>query len=107
MNLLVRLLLDIKTDFLPLPFALIASLSTSLRHPGTEANTEGVTSGSRSRDRVCSVRIVKAAQSYFSTRTLRGPIKSEYHTSCFNNIVMILSCHWINIEIGHGNIKVS
>lgn len=76
MNLLVRLLLDIKTDFLPLPFVSIASLSAFLRHPGTEANTEGVASGSRSRDRVCSVRIVKAVQSYFPTRTLRGPTKS-------------------------------
>lgn len=80
MNLLVRLLLEIKTDFLPRPFVLIASLRAFLRHSGTEANIEGVTSGSRTKDRVCSVRIVKAAQSIFPTGTLRGPTKNRYST---------------------------
>lgn len=65
MNLLVRLLLEIRTDFLPLPLVLIASLSASLRHSGTEANIEGVASGSRTNNRVRTLRIVKAVQSFF------------------------------------------
>ena len=65
MNLLVRLLLEIKTDFLPLPLVLIASLRASLRHSGIEASIEGVTSGSRTNDRVRTLRLVKAAQSFF------------------------------------------
>lgn len=62
MNLLVRLLLEIKTDFLPFPLVLIASLRASLRHSGIVANIEGVTSGSRVNDWVCPARIVTAAQ---------------------------------------------
>jgi hypothetical protein len=65
MNLFVRLLLEIKTDFLPLPFVLIASLRASLRHSGIEAKIEGVASGSRTNDRVCTLRLVKAAQPFF------------------------------------------
>jgi hypothetical protein len=52
MNLLVRLLLEIKTDFLPRPLVLIASLRALRRHSGIEANIEGVASGSRTNDRV-------------------------------------------------------
>lgn len=52
MNLLVRLLLEIKTDFLPFPLVLIASFRASLRHSGIEASIEGVTSGSLTKDRV-------------------------------------------------------
>ena len=65
MNLLVRLLLEIRTDFLPLPLVLIASLSASLRHSGIEANMEGVISGSLTNDRVRTLRVVKAAQTFF------------------------------------------
>ena len=65
MNLLVRLLLEIRTDFLPLPLVVIASLSASLRHSGIEANTEGVTPGSRTNDLVRTLRLVKAAQTFF------------------------------------------
>lgn len=65
MNLLVRLLLEINTDFLPLPLVLIASLSAFLRHSGIEARTEGVTSGSLTNDRVRALRVVKAPQSFF------------------------------------------
>jgi hypothetical protein len=76
MNLLVRLLLEIKTDFLPL--VLIASLSASLRHSGIEANIEGVASGSRTNRRVRTLRLVKVAHSIlFPTATLRGPTKNS------------------------------
>jgi hypothetical protein len=68
MNLLVRLLLEIKTDFLPLPLVVIASLRASRRHSGIEANTEGVASGSRTNDRVRALRNVKTAQSFFLLR---------------------------------------
>lgn len=61
MNLLVILLLDTKTDFLPLPLVLIASLRASLRHSGIEASMEAVTSGSLTSDLI---RVVKAAQSF-------------------------------------------
>ncbi len=65
MNLLVRLLLEIKTDLLPRPLVLIASLSAFLRHSGIEASIEGVASGSRTNDRVRTLRIVKATQTFF------------------------------------------
>ena len=88
MNLLVRLLLEIKTDFLPLPFVLIASLSASLRHSGIEASIEGVASGSRTNDRVRTLRIVKAAHSIlFPTGALRGPTKNHHDTSISCNTV--------------------
>ena len=75
MNLFVRLLLEIKTDFLPL--VLIASLSASLRHSGIDAKIEGVASGSRTSDRVRTLRPVKSVQSCSPTWTLRGPIKNR------------------------------
>ncbi len=79
MNLLVRLLLEIRTDFLPLPLVLIASLSASLRHSGIEANIEGVTSGSRTNRRVRTLRLVKTTHSILSpTLTLRGPTKNQH-----------------------------
>jgi len=81
MNLLVRLLLEIKTDLLPLPLVLITSLSAFLRHSGIEANIEGVASGSRTNDLVRTLWLVKTAHSIFSpTLTLRGPTKNQYDT---------------------------
>jgi hypothetical protein len=68
MNLLVRLLLEISTDFLPLPRVLIASLRASRRHSGIEASIEGVASGSRTNDRVRTLRLVKAAHPFFLCR---------------------------------------
>jgi len=77
MNLLVRLLLEIKTDLLPLPLVLITSLSAFLRHSGIEANIEGVASGSRTNDLVRTLWL----HSIFSpTLTLRGPTKNQYDT---------------------------
>ena len=67
MNLLLRLLLEIKTDLLPFPLVSIASLRASLRHSGIDANIEGVTSGFRVRDRVRAVRVVTAAQIFLPT----------------------------------------
>ena len=61
----MRLLLEIKTDLLPRPLVLIASLSVFLRHSGIEASIEGVASGSRTNDRVRTLRVVKAAQTFF------------------------------------------
>jgi hypothetical protein len=88
MNLLVRLLLEIKTDFLPLPLVLIASLSASLRHSGIEANIEGVASGSRTNDRVRALWPVKAAHSILSpTLALRGPTKIHHSTRISCNTV--------------------
>jgi hypothetical protein len=72
-NLLVRLLLEIRTDFLPR--ALIASFSASLRHSGIEAKIDGVASGSRTSRRVRTVRPVKSVQHFSPTRALRGPTK--------------------------------
>lgn len=81
MNLLVRLLLEIRTDFLPLPLVLIASLRASLRHSGIEANIEGVASGSRTNRRVRTLPLVKTAHSILSpTATLRGPTKNQSDT---------------------------
>ena len=92
MNLFVRLLLEIKTDFLPLPFVLIASLSASLRHSGIEANIEGVASGSRTNDRVRALRAVKDAHSFLSpTGTLRGPTKNHHDTSISCNTMLIMT----------------
>lgn len=65
MNLLDKLLLEIRTDFLPL--LLIASLSASLRHSGIEAKIEGVAFGSWISDRVCTLRLVKSVQSCSSS----------------------------------------
>ena len=77
MNLFVRLLLEIKTDFLPLPFVLIASLRAFLRHSGIEANIDGVASGSRTNLLVRTLLLVKTAHSsIFPTPTLRGPTKT-------------------------------
>ena len=92
MNLFVRLLLEIRTDFLPLPFVLIASLSASLRHSGIEASIEGVASGSRTNDRVRTLRAVKAAHSIlFPTGTLRGPTKIHDDTSNSCNTTSVLT----------------
>ena len=91
MNLLVRLLLEIKTDFLPLPFVLIASLSASLRHSGIEASIEGVASGSRTNDRVRTLWLVKTAHSSLSpTVTLRGPTKIQHDIGISCNTVHVL-----------------
>jgi hypothetical protein len=62
MNLLVRLLLDISTDFLPR--LLTASFSASLRHSGIEANIDGVASGSRTSLRVRTLRPVTLVQTF-------------------------------------------
>ncbi len=75
MNLLVRLLLEIKIDFRPL--LLTASLSAFLRHSGIDAKIDGVTSGSRTRDRVRTLRLVKSVQLFSHTRTLRGPMRFD------------------------------
>ena len=92
MNLLVRLLLEIKTDFLSLPFVLIASLSASLRHSGIEASIEGVASGSRTNGRVRTLRAVKDAHSIlFHTGTLRGPTKIHDDTSISCNTMSVLA----------------
>jgi hypothetical protein len=88
MNLFVRLLLEIRTDFLPLPLVLIASLSASLRHSGIEANIEGVASGSRTNDRVRTLRNVMAAHSTLSpTGALRGPTKNLHDIGSSCNVV--------------------
>jgi hypothetical protein len=90
MNLLVRLLLEIKTDLLPFPLVLIASLRASLRHSGIDANMEGVASGSRVRNRVRAVRIVTAAQIFLPTRALRGPTKIWHDTGISRNTVTVI-----------------
>lgn len=90
MNLLVKLLLEIKTDFLPFPLVLIASLRASLRHSGIVANIERVASGSRVRDRVCPVRIVTAAQTFLPARALRGPTKIWHDTDTLRNTVTVI-----------------
>ena len=90
MNLFVRLLLEIRTDFLPLPFVLIASLSASLRHSGIEASIEGVASGSRTNRRVRTLRLDNAAHSILSpTATLRGPTKIRHDTGISCNTVWV------------------
>jgi hypothetical protein len=58
---LVRLLLDIKTDFLPLPSGVDELSSVSLRQSGIEAKIDTVASGSRTIDLVC-VLFVKPVQ---------------------------------------------
>ena len=58
---LERLLLDIKTDFLPLPSGVDDLRSVSLRQSGIEAKTDTVASGSRAIDLVC-VLFVKPVQ---------------------------------------------
>jgi len=55
MKRLERLLLEIKTDFRPLPSAVAESRRTSLRQSGIEAKVDGVASGSRAIDLVCVV----------------------------------------------------
>jgi len=50
MKRLARLLLEIKTDFLPLPSVVADSRRTSLRQSGIEARTDAVASGSRAID---------------------------------------------------------
>ncbi len=65
MNLFVRLLLEIKTDFLPL--LLTASLRAFLRQSGIDANIDGVASGSRTIDRVRTLRLVKSVQLFSPT----------------------------------------
>jgi len=65
MNLLVRLLLEIRADFLPLLST--ASLSAPLRHSGIEAKIDGVASGSRTSDRVRALRLVKSVQLFSPT----------------------------------------
>jgi len=47
MKRLARLLLDIKTDFLPLPSGVDDLRSVSLRQSGIDAKTDAVASGSR------------------------------------------------------------
>ena len=61
MNRLARLLLDIKTDFLPLPSGVDELMSVSLRQSGIDAKTDAVASGSRTIDLVCVV-FVKPVQ---------------------------------------------
>jgi hypothetical protein len=46
------LLLEIKTDFLPLPSGVDESRRTSFRQSGIDANTDAVASGSRTIDLV-------------------------------------------------------
>ena len=61
MNRLARLLLDIKTDFLPFPSGVDELRSVSLRQSGIEAKTDAVAFGSRTIDLVC-VLFVKPVQ---------------------------------------------
>ena len=61
MKRLARLLLEIKTDFLPLPSAVDELSNVSLRQSGIEARTDAVASGSRTIDLVC-VLFVKPVQ---------------------------------------------
>ena len=61
MKRLARLLLDIKTDFLPLPSGVDDLRSVSLRQSGIDAKTDAVASGSRTIVLVCVV-FVKPVQ---------------------------------------------
>jgi len=61
MNRLARLLLDIRTDFLPFPSGVDELRSVSLRQSGIDAKTDAVASGSRTIDLVCVV-FVKPVQ---------------------------------------------
>ena len=56
-----RLLLDIKTDFLPFPSGVDELRSVSLRQSGIDAKIDAVASGSRAIDLVCVV-FVKPVQ---------------------------------------------
>jgi hypothetical protein len=56
-----RLLLDIKTDFLPFLSGIDELRSVSLRQSGIDARTDAVASGSRTIDLVC-VALVKPVQ---------------------------------------------
>jgi hypothetical protein len=62
MKRLARLLLEIKTDFLPLPSGVDEVRRTSLRQSGIEARTDAVASGSRAIDLVVCVLFVKPVQ---------------------------------------------
>ena len=61
MKRLERLLLDIKTDFLPLPSGVDELRSVSFKQSGIESKTDAVASGSRTIDLVC-VLFVKPVQ---------------------------------------------
>jgi len=61
MKRLARLLLDIKTDFLPFPSGVDELRSVSLRQSGIDAKTDAVAFGSRTIDLVCVV-FVKPVQ---------------------------------------------
>ena len=61
MKRLARLLLDIKTDFLPFPSGVDELRSVSLRQSGIDAKTDAVASGSRTIVLVCVV-FVKPVQ---------------------------------------------
>ncbi len=61
MKRLARLLLDIKTDFLPFPSGVDDLRSVSLRQSGIDAKTDAVASGSRTIVLVCVV-FVKPVQ---------------------------------------------
>lgn len=61
MKRLARLLLDIKTDFLPLPSGVDELRSVSLRQSGIDAKIDAVASGSRTIVLVCVV-FVKPVQ---------------------------------------------
>ena len=58
MNLLARLLLEIRTDFRLLFAPLVDSINVPLRQSGIDASIEGVAFGSRAIDLVC-VLVVK------------------------------------------------
>ena len=61
MKRLARLLLDIRTDFLPLPSGVEELRRVSLRQSGIDAKTDAVASGSRTIALVCDV-FVKPVQ---------------------------------------------
>jgi hypothetical protein len=61
MKRLARLLLDIRTDFLPFPSGVDELRRVSLRQSGIDAKTDAVASGSRVIDLVCVV-FVKPVQ---------------------------------------------
>jgi hypothetical protein len=63
MKRLARLLLDIKTDFLPLPSVVDELRSVSLRQSGIDAKIDAVASGSRTIDLICVV-FVKPVQRF-------------------------------------------
>ena len=63
MKRLARLLLDIKTDFLPLPSVVDELRSVSLRQSGIDAKMDAVASGSLAIDLVCVV-FVKPVQRF-------------------------------------------